>query len=175
MAQADRVLSTPPTNTPVDTTRRRFLAVAAFASAAGASGLAAAAMASNVPAAVTVPLAPATAESTALPDPIFGLIEAHKKADRDHEAALDEQEHLERIGDRAADWIGEATCHASFNAFEVLLAAPATTLPGIRAKLAYLQDIANRDAWMLTDHPDAAILLLEGFVASVTNVWAVQS
>jgi hypothetical protein len=32
MAQADRVLSTPPTNTPIDTTRRRFLAVAAGAS-----------------------------------------------------------------------------------------------------------------------------------------------
>jgi hypothetical protein len=29
MTQADSVLSTPPTNTPVDTTRRRFLAVAA--------------------------------------------------------------------------------------------------------------------------------------------------
>jgi nitrous oxide reductase len=47
MAKADSVLSTPPTNTPVDTTRRRFLAVAAFASAAGAGSLAAAAMASS--------------------------------------------------------------------------------------------------------------------------------
>jgi hypothetical protein len=61
------------------------------------------------------------------------------------------------------------------NAFDVLLAAPAATLPGIRAKLAYLQDIAHRDAWMLTDRPDAAILLLEGFAASIANVWAVQS
>jgi hypothetical protein len=32
MAQADSVLSTPPTNTPVDTTRRRFLAVPDLAS-----------------------------------------------------------------------------------------------------------------------------------------------
>jgi nitrous oxide reductase len=56
MTQADSVLSTPPTNTPIDTTRRRFLAVAAFASAAGAGSLAAAAMASNdAPLAVTVP------------------------------------------------------------------------------------------------------------------------
>jgi hypothetical protein len=31
MTQADRVLSTPPTNTPVDTTRRHFLTVAAEA------------------------------------------------------------------------------------------------------------------------------------------------
>ena len=49
MTQADSVLSTPPTNTPIDTTRRRFLAVAAFASVAGAGSLAAAAMAPNVP------------------------------------------------------------------------------------------------------------------------------
>jgi hypothetical protein len=53
--------------------------------------------------------------------------------------------------------------------------AAATTLPGLVAKLAYLRDIAERDAWMLTDRPDAAILLLEGFVASVANVGAVQS
>jgi len=52
MTQADSVLSTPPTNTrisqskPVDGSRRRFLAVAAFSSVAGAGSLAAAAMAS---------------------------------------------------------------------------------------------------------------------------------
>ena len=172
MTQADSVLSTPPTNTPTDTTRRRFLAVAAFASAAGAGSLAAAAMASsNVQKAVTVPLAPA------IGDPVFGLIEAHRKADRDHEAALDEQDRLERIGDdAAADPAGEASCHAAFKAFDLLLAAAATTLPGIVAKLAYLQEIAERgDAWMLTDRPDAAIHLLESFAASVANVWAVLS
>jgi hypothetical protein len=58
MAKADRVYITPPTNTPVDTTRRRFLAVTAFASAAGAGSLAAAAMVPNdVSKAVTVPSA----------------------------------------------------------------------------------------------------------------------
>ena len=46
MTQADSVLSTPPSNTPIDTTRRRFLSVAAFSSVAGAGSLAAAAMAS---------------------------------------------------------------------------------------------------------------------------------
>ena len=35
MAQADRVLSTPPTNTPVDTTRRHFLSQAAGLAAGG--------------------------------------------------------------------------------------------------------------------------------------------
>jgi hypothetical protein len=169
MAQADSVLSTPPTNTPVDPTRRRFLTVAAIGSIVGAGSLTAVAMTpSDVPKAVTI-------ARHSRPDPVFGLIEAHRKAYRGHEAALDEQERLERIGDEEADWVVEAPCHAAFIAFDVLLAAPAATLPGIVAKLAYLQDIAKRDAWMLTDRPDAAILLLEGFVASVTNVWAVQS
>ena len=147
---------------------------------AGAGSLAFAAAAPNdVPQAVTVRLAPAAAEPAALQDPVFGLIDAHRKADRDHEAALDEQERLERIGDHlSADLAGEASCHAAFKAFDVLLAAAAaaaTTLPGIVAKLAYLQDIANRDAWMFTDRPDAAIHLLEGFAASIANVWRVQS
>jgi len=173
MTQADRVLSTPPTNTPVDTTRRRFLTVAAIGSMIGAGSLAFAAAAPNdVPKAVTVPPAAAIAGH----DPVFGLIETHRKADRDHEVALDEQERLERIGDHAAaDLAGEASCHAAFKAFDALLAAAATTLPGLVAKLSYLQDIAHRDAWMLTDRPDAAILLLVGFVASVANVWRVQS
>jgi hypothetical protein len=43
MTQADRVLSTPPTNTPIDTNRRRFLTVAAGASVAGVGSLAVAA------------------------------------------------------------------------------------------------------------------------------------
>ena len=55
MTQADSVLSTPPTNTPVDTTRRRFLTVAAAGSIVGAGSLAAAAMAPNVPQAVPSP------------------------------------------------------------------------------------------------------------------------
>ena len=172
MTQADSVLSTPPTNTPVDTTRRRFLTVAAGASFVGVGSLAAAAMAPSVPAAVTILRTCATVAH----DPVFGLIEAHRKADRDFDAALDEQSRLEQIGDwAAADLVGEAPCHAAFNGFDVLLAAPAATLPGVRAKLAYLQDIAKRNAWMFTDRPNAAILLLEGFAASVANVWRVQS
>jgi hypothetical protein len=62
MTRADRVLSTPPTNTPVDTTRRRFLAVSSVAAAIGAGSLAAAAMATNdVPRAT--PASPARASS----------------------------------------------------------------------------------------------------------------
>src|SRR5450631_4560042 len=77
MTQADSVLSTPRTNTsaidqpmfpPRDPTRRRFLAVAAVASAVRAGSLAAAAaMDPSVPAAVTMP-------RHSRPDPAFALI-----------------------------------------------------------------------------------------------------
>src|SRR5712671_6071419 len=107
MAQADRVLSTPPTNTsaidrpmmfpPRDPTRRRFLAVAAVASVVSAGTLAAAAaMDPSVPVAVTI-------SRHNRPDPVFGPIEAHRQAGLDHAAALVEQAHLEQIGDPAGD------------------------------------------------------------------------
>ena len=44
MTQADRVHSTPPTNTPIDTRRRHFLAIAAGASVATVGALTAGAM-----------------------------------------------------------------------------------------------------------------------------------
>jgi len=161
---------------PVDPTRRRFLAVAAVGSMVGAGSLGFAAAAPNdVPQAVTVPLAPGKPVSTSAPDPMFGMIEAHRKADRDHEAALDEQERLEWIGDDAADSAAEASCHAAFKAFDALLSAAATTVPGILAQLAYLQEIAEREAWMFNDRADSAPRLIEGFSASIANVRAVLS
>ena len=64
--QADRVLSTPPTNTPVVSSRRGFLGGTAAALAAGT--------AVNVAALAT--FRPANAAS----DPIYAAIEAHKAA-----------------------------------------------------------------------------------------------
>jgi hypothetical protein len=184
MIQADSVYITPPTNTsaidhpmvfpPRDPTRRRFLTVAAVASVVGAASLAGAAMAPSVPAAVVIPPA-SPALRTALHDPVFALIEAHRKAGRDHEAALVEQARLEQIGDPAADLAGEGPCYAEFNAFDALLSGAATTLPGIRAKLAYLQDIAERDAWMVGDRADCAARLMESFTATIANISAVLS
>jgi hypothetical protein len=72
MTQADSVLSTPPINTSVDPTRRRFLTVAAGASVASVGALTAAAMAPGIPAAVTIPPA-----SPALRDAIRVLDGAH--------------------------------------------------------------------------------------------------
>ena len=170
MTQADCVYNTPPTNTPVDTTRRRFLAVAAFASAAGAGSLAAAAMAPNdVPQALTVPRHSGQ-------DPMFGMIEAHRRASAAHGIALGEQARLEQIGELDAAWsITEQPCHDEFGAFDALLSAEATTVPGIVAQLAYLQEIAERDAWMFSDREDSATRLIKGFAASIANVMAVLS
>jgi hypothetical protein len=89
MAKADSVHSTPPTNTsaidrpmfpPRDPTRRRFLAVAAVASAVSAGSLAAATQAANVPQAVTVPQGA---------DPIFAVIKRHRAASIVWDAAVD--------------------------------------------------------------------------------------
>jgi hypothetical protein len=174
MTQADSVLSTPSTNTPIDTTRRRFLTVAGFASIVSAGSLAAAAAAPNdVPKAVTIPPAPAIAGH----DPVFDLIEAHKKADAAHLAAIKELDRLEKIhgfgGGHGA--ITQKPCDDENDAFEILVSAAATTVPGLLAKLAYLQEIAEREAWMLDEREGTAIRLIESFAASIANIRAVLS
>jgi hypothetical protein len=75
MTQADRVLSTPPTNTsatnppgPVDQTRRGFITLAAGASIVSVGSLAAVAM-------------PISTTAQAGPDPIFAAIDAFHRAD----------------------------------------------------------------------------------------------
>jgi hypothetical protein len=165
MTRADSVLSTPPSNT--SATRRRFLTTVAGASAMSVGSLAASTIRERPPVSCLV-------ERTFAPiiqDPVFGLIEAHRKAGCDHEAALVEQARLERIGDNAAAWlVSEAPCHAEFNAFDALLSAEAITVPGIVAQLAYLQEIAEHDAWMFSDREDSATMLLEGFAASIANI-----
>jgi hypothetical protein len=70
MAQADCVHSTPPTNTPIDTTRRHFLSVAAGGAVAAA-----------IPTAALV-------AATAI-DPIYAAIERHKEAAVVWDAAVD--------------------------------------------------------------------------------------
>jgi hypothetical protein len=103
------------------------------------------------------------------------MIEAHRRASVAHGIALDEQAHLEQLNDPMTNLIGEQPCHDEFNAFDALLSAEATTIPGILAQIVYLQEIAKSDAWMFIDRPVAAIHLLQGFAASSANVMAVQS
>jgi hypothetical protein len=148
MTQADSVLSTPPKNTPVDPTRRRFLAVAAVASAVGAGTLAAATQAANVPQAVTVP---------AGPDPIYDVIEQHRKAAREHIEALnihcafeecgmqgeklEEYERLVALTDEAYYAMSSAGC--------TLVNTRPATLAGILALCRYIEPLFGE-----TDQPD---------------------
>jgi hypothetical protein len=138
MTQADSVHSTPPSNTPVDPTRRRFLAVAAFASVAGAGSLAAVAMAPNdVPAAATMPNGGA--------DPAFALIAEKLAADIAHCEAIDAQDKADElgIGSDEADDRCEAACHA-VNAIDWKLATtPPTTLAGVAAVLRFANEIED--------------------------------
>jgi hypothetical protein len=158
------VHSTPPTNTPIDTTRRRFLTVAAGASVASVGTLAVAAM----------PAAGSDSAACAV-DPIDAAIERYKDASAAHTAALDELARLEKCDpDWDHGWITEQPCHDEFAAFDALLAAAATTLPGLLAKLAYLQDIAEHNAWLFDNRQGATGLLIESFAASIAAFMQVR-
>jgi hypothetical protein len=164
MAKADSVHSTPPTNTPIDTERRRFLAVAAGASVVSVGTLA---VAAAIPTAVLA-AAPAV-------DPVFDLIDIHRKAHAAHLAAIKEADRLEGMHGGSWSDITEQPCNDENDAFEALLAAAATTLPGLLAKLDYIRDLAEQQAWMLDEREGAAISLSESFAASIKNIWQVQS
>jgi hypothetical protein len=148
MAKADRVYITPPTNTPVDTTRRRFFAVAAFASIAGAGSLAFAATAPNdVPHAVIIP-------RHNRPDPAFALIADKLAGDIAHCEAIDAQDEADehRIGLEEADDRCLAACHAVRAIDWKLATTPPTTLAGVAAVLRFANE--HEDAggeWPNTD------------------------
>jgi hypothetical protein len=150
MTQADSVHSTPPTNTPVDDpTRRRFLAVAAVASAVSTGTLAAAAaMDPSVPAAVTIP-------RHSRPDPAFALIAEKLAADVAHCEAIDAEAEAEEHG----IGLGEAydRCFATCCAVNAIDWKLATTLPTTLAGVAAVLRFANEieDAGMEWPNTDA--------------------
>jgi hypothetical protein len=146
MDQAKRVHSTPPTNTPIDTTRRHFLTVAAGASVASVGTLAVAAM----------PTAPDSAAGAV--DPAFALIRAKREADVLHCWAIDAQDVAEtRHGyDSQEAWDASENCAAACHEVKVadwkLATTPPTTLAGVVAvlRLANLIEDAGCE-WPLTD------------------------
>jgi hypothetical protein len=148
MTQADRVLSTPPTNTPIDTTRRRFLTVAAVGSMIGAGSLAFAAAAPNdVPQAVTVPMHSGQ-------DPAFALIADKQAADIAHGEAIDAQDEADESG-IGQDEAHDRCCAAgdAVNAIDWKLATiPPTTLAGVAAVLRFANEIEDGGMeWPNTD------------------------
>jgi len=147
MARATRVHSTPPTNTPIDTTRRRFLAVSAGASVASVSTLAVAAMPTAAP-----PDSPACA-----PDPIFAVIERHRKACREHNEAIDIHMDFEEMG-MTGEKLEEykrlvAETDAAYDELEDagldLINTQPTTMAGIFALCQYITPLFEED-----DAPD---------------------
>jgi hypothetical protein len=124
------VLSTPPTNTPIDTTRRRFLAVAAGASIVSVGSLVAAA---GIP----------TTGKAAEPDPIYAALAAKQAADVAHGLAIDVQDDADaRYGYDSqqawdADEACEEACHRAMDAaWQLAITAP-TTLAGVAAILRF--------------------------------------
>jgi hypothetical protein len=123
MAKAKRVHSTPPTNTPIDTTRRHFLSVAA-------SGAVAAAIPTY-----------ARANPGRAVDPAFALIAAHRAAEVAHVTVIVAQDEAEaKHGIRSEEaWEAADRCGAmcdEVNAIAWRLATtPPTTLAGVVAVL----------------------------------------
>ena len=96
MTQADSVHSTPPINTPIVTTRRRFLSTAAGIAAAGTA------------------LALAAPPARAATDPVFALIEAHRAAAAAWDGFLKAHGHLQQMPDEE-----EALCDTAMGALSV--------------------------------------------------------
>jgi hypothetical protein len=161
MIKADRVHSTPPTNTPIDSTRRRFLTVAAGASVASVGSLAAAAM-------------PAAAPDSAAcaVDPIYAAIEAHRKAHAAHMASLELLNRFERrYGAGQGSWISTKPCHDENDAFVAFVAEPATTVPGLLAKLDYFEELASEDETeSMTRERAEPDVLIQSFAESLKNI-----
>jgi len=148
-------------NTITPSSRRRFITAAA-----GGSILA---VGSLVVSAIQTPtISCATVAHIDPADPIYAAIETYKKHAAEHSAALDELDRLD--GTPGFVDCTEQSCHAEFRAFDALLSMAATTLPGLRAKLTFLQSILETDEWMFSDRDNVARLLIEGFSASLANV-----
>lgn len=98
-------------------------------------------------------------------DPMFGLIDAHRKAEADHNRLV-----------RIHGFEGSPVTEKSFGdvrvSFMAVIEAAATTPPGLIAKATYLQDLARREAWMFEQVDPVAVQLVEGFAASIENISA---
>jgi hypothetical protein len=144
------------TSMPAVSTRRRFLSQAAGVAAGG-----------TVLALATIPPASAVAALAGLPDPVFGLIEAHRTAHAAHLVDLEEQNRLDRIGDRSSDWVAEETCQSDMAAFNDLILTAPTTFAGLLAWAAYLDDIRREDEWAFDEFGWKLVMTLGAAVGNL--------
>jgi hypothetical protein len=135
---------------PRDSSRRGFLTIAAGGAVAG-----------------MIPT-----ELAAAVDPVFELIEIHRKAHAAHMAALQLQNRFERrYGAGQGSWVSTKPCHDEDDAFEAFVAEPAATVQGLSAKLAYFDELAGEfeTEWMVCDRAEAGVLI-QSFAASLKNI-----
>jgi hypothetical protein len=164
MAKATRVHSTPPTNTsannpsgrPVDPTRRHFLSQAAGV-AAGGTALALAAI---------PPRAALAAPAGAL-DPVFSLIEAHKRTAAALDIATAEVMRADELNEPHDDDLMDGPTGDENAALAQLLEAAPTTLAGIIAWVVYLKEAAVRDPWRVDEN--FVFPLLAGLATAFEN------
>jgi hypothetical protein len=105
-------------------------------------------------------------------DPMFDLIETHREAHAAHMASLALQERFERrYGGGHGSWISEKPCCDEDDIFMALVAAPATTVQGLSAKLAYFDELSGEfeTEWMVPERAEAAVLI-QSFTASLKNI-----
>jgi hypothetical protein len=163
MTRADRVLSTPPTNTPIDTARRRFLAVAAGASAASVGTLAAA------------PMPAAVARIPTAVDPIYAAIERHKQTCTVWDEAVDVRSNFEDLDmteeqreqcDELNDAVEDAWMPCRQAGLDLINTEP-TTPAGIIAAIAYIRSQMRDDGTYMPHH----LILDTGGDAQDTMGW----
>jgi hypothetical protein len=136
---------------PVAPTRRHFLSQAAGMAAGG-----------TVLALAIISPASAAAAPAGLPDPVFSLIEAHRTARAAYVVALAEQNRLDQIGDRSADWVAETQCEADADTFSDLIQSVPKTFAGLVAWASYLDEIREVEAWMFEgEGPTLVVTLVE--------------
>lgn len=100
-------------------------------------------------------------------DPVFVLIDLHRKASALHSAAIDEQDRLERAG-HASRGISEQPCQAEIDAWHALLSAPPQTLAGLRAWASYLKGV---EPWMLEDQAGLIVGTLDLALAKPGTIY----
>ena len=137
--------------------------------------LAGIASAAALPAAAVIPataLPTAGLPATPAADPIYAMIDVHRKAHAAHMASIKLQERFERrYGGGHGSWISEKPCCDEDDIFMALVAAPATTVQGLSAKLAYFDELSGEfeTEWMVSQRAEAAVLI-QSFTASLKNI-----
>jgi hypothetical protein len=176
MTQADRVLSTPPTNTSNDKTRRRFLSQAAVAAAGGAT------------LGMTLPLPISAEASDQARDPIFKAIQecTEKKKISDTRYAESKRAYLKgkevlgagcsfaslntfmaaELGCDSDDYTDE-TASAWWESVEELFEIEPTTFAGVLALLRHADSLSAMDRELLEEN---AAPLISTLTAAIERI-----